>query len=98
VAFAKVFRFCYNYEIKKYTNMAKAKKIIKKDEVEKDEEIDETKTKDGPIEIPEDDKAIDPDILAESEATALEESEEEEEDAAVLDEEEIDPFGDKWEQ
>ncbi|MDB5259679.1 MAG: hypothetical protein JWO73_887 [Candidatus Taylorbacteria bacterium] len=63
-----------------------------------EDEIEILKPKDGPIDIPEaDEKAIDPDLLEAEEEVSLED-EEEDEEAAVLDVEEVDPFGDKWEQ
>jgi hypothetical protein len=61
-----------------------------------EEEVDEVKTKDRPIEIPEDDeKVVDPDAVVEDEATTDDDPAGED---AGLDVEEIDPFGDKWEQ
>lgn len=61
-----------------------------------EEEVDEPKTKDRPIEIPEDDeKAVDPELPVEEDAVL---DEDEAAEDAVLDEEEINPFGDKWEQ
>ncbi|MEY2664392.1 MAG: hypothetical protein RIT04_200 [Candidatus Parcubacteria bacterium] len=73
------------------------KKSATKSVVEpRDEEMDETKTKNGPIDIPEeDDKGVDPETISIDEALA---EEEEGEDDAMLDKEEIDPFGDKWEE
>jgi hypothetical protein len=62
----------------------------------RDEEMDETKVKNGPIDIPEeDDKGVDPETISIDEALA---EEEESEEDSILDKEEIDPFGDKWEE
>jgi hypothetical protein len=71
---------------------AKAVVVIPKDE----DELEAVKPKEGVIEIPEDDdKVVDPDALADDLET---EDAEEEDENAVLDVEEVDPFGDKWEQ
>lgn len=78
--------------------MPKVKNSKIKTEVKpKDEEVEEIKPKDGPVEIPEDDdKAVDPDLLEEDDPLADEDPNSEE--STGLDDEEIDPFGDKWEQ
>jgi hypothetical protein len=71
--------------------MPKAKKIIKKDE-DKEESKDETKE----ILLDDEDKVnIDPELIV---GDAISDDEDGDDDVATVDDDEVNPFGDRWEE
>ncbi len=71
--------------------MPKAKKIIKKEE-DKEESKDETKE----ILLDDEDKVtIDPELIA---GDAISDDEDGDDDIATVDDDEVNPFGDRWEE
>lgn len=75
--------------------MPKVKKIIQKDE-EKEETKDEIKDETKEILLDDEDKVvIDPELIV---GDAISDDEDGDDDVATVDDEEVNPFGDRWEE